>query len=99
MNAAQKRAMMERSEYDRALKFIPNLKGWPRWPILPMKRGPQNEEQGFLYADNATDDDGVILYKANFLEWADMTPEQRQQVNRINYPTVRSLLDDGWRVD
>lgn len=47
MNNTLQRKMDE--ERKRDLEFIPNLLRWPRWPFLTMKRGPQNEDLGFLY--------------------------------------------------
>lgn len=85
-------------EYQTAHARISSLK-WPRWPYLPMKRGDQNSDLGFLYADNATDKDGVKLYRTNIFAWADMTPEQRKVVEVLEYPTVGALLNDGWRID
>lgn len=80
--------------------FIASLQ-WPRWPFLPLKRSPQyrGEDLGFLYADNARDEDGVYVYLANLFGMADMTPEQRSAIKRLDYPTVDAMLADGWMVD
>lgn len=89
--AAARQAAKERAH---ALAFIPALRTWPRWPYLPMKRGPQSQELGYLYADNATDEDGVIVYVTAFYGEG-----KSRVVNKIKYNTVAECLDDGWRID
>lgn len=98
--ATQKMGRMTTAEndYQTAHARISSLK-WPRWPYLTMKRGDQNQDLGFLYADNATDKDGVKLYRVNILEYGSMTAEQRAAVEVLEYPTVGALLNDGWRID
>lgn len=86
------------NEYQAAHARISSLK-WPRWPYLPMKRGDQNNDLGFLYADNATDQDGVKLYRVNLFAYGEMKPEERAAVEVLEYPTVGALLNDGWRID
>lgn len=90
---------IKETERDRDLQFIPQIRQWPNWPYLPMKRGLRNEEAGFLYANNATDEDGVIVYLANIFGLYEMTREQRAAIKTIPYKTVAACLDDGWRVD
>lgn len=88
------------AERARARDFISSLK-WPRWPVLPMKRPRPGEmpEFGFLYADNARDEDTVIVYVTDTYTWRESTPDERAAIKRLTYPTVDALLDDGWVVD
>lgn len=90
----------ERVHRSNTIAFITSLK-WPCWPLLPMKKDvPGNwPEIGFLYADYASDKDGVKLYHASFMDFGEMTPEQRKEVKVTEFATVGALLDAGWRID
>lgn len=74
---------------------------WPRWPLLPLKRtnAEKQLDYGFLYADNASDADGVYVYCSDMFTFAALSKEARLLVERKEYPTVAAMLADGWRVD
>lgn len=86
----------ERQQED--LVFIRNSKTWPNWPYLPLKRYIKERDKpecGFLF-------DGEVKYKVylcNIFALKDMTQEQKQNIQTIQYNSIHELLNDGWVVD
>lgn len=79
----------------RDLDMVKDPDRWPQWPILPLKRGDQNEEIGFLVASGIP-----TVYLKNI--WALKPGPMRDQlegVSNLGYSTFEELISDGWRVD
>jgi hypothetical protein len=79
--------------------FVRALSSWPLWPVLPLTRSTPSDplECGFLYADNAREEDGIIVYKENIyaVAWGMATSKIPQQ----RYTTVEEMFADGWRIN
>jgi hypothetical protein len=83
---------------------IRNLKGWPRWPWLPLKRARNHElELGVMYADDI--DGPVRVFDINLFETS-----MRAAVALTNgaecpwsihqtYENVDAMVADGWMGD
>jgi len=72
---------------------------WPRWPVLPLKRGDvfSNGGTGFLIASR---EPWSAVYLTNMYELkAGPIRPQLENVEKITYSSIDALIDDGWVVD
>lgn len=86
-------------EEDLTLMKDPTL--WARWPILPVKKIPDNGEMpefGFLLATGKP-----IVYIKNMYDLQDMgittVKDVMEKVEGKEYPNFKGIIDDGWIVD
>ncbi len=80
---------MQRDE----LAFIKNPAEWPRWPILPLKRG---EETAVIFA-NFNDITGRFPFSTeNIFE---VIRDRKGKFNWTQEKTAEEIVAEGWRVD
>jgi hypothetical protein len=79
------------------VNFIVDIDGWPRWPILPLKR--KNEKASFGM------DMGVITVgNLTTVLLTDMfslprSQEEYDSMDKVEYNTINEMILDGWEVD
>lgn len=91
MNAKEK-AAVERHETKRRAKDISMIgrpNDWPRWPRLPLKRGPQNNELAVCIESGKRFD---VYHCDLFTKISGATPF-------THYESAEAIVADGWRVD
>lgn len=77
-----------------------NPEGWPRYPLLPLKRSDPAEshrlEYGTLYRGT-----GFIVYLVGIyaIPAGRRLPDVLEPYKAMVYSNVDAVLDDGWRVD
>ena len=83
------------------LKLMKDPLSWYRWPILPVKKIPDNGERpkfGFLLAIGKP-----IVYLKNMYDLQELgvttVKEIMEKVESKEYPSFDSIVDDGWIVD
>jgi len=78
-------------------EFIEHPERWPRWPNLPMKRPffLDPPHHGLINADLPT-----WVWIVGPEQFAQMiTTGKMYMTDHREYPSIDSLLDDGWVVD
>lgn len=98
--------MDPRNEKEKAedLKLMKDPPSWNRWPILPVKKIPDNGgsggrlEVGFLLAIGKP-----IVYLKNMYDLQELgvttVKEIMEKVESKEYPSFDGIVDDGWIVD
>jgi hypothetical protein len=95
--------MDPRNEKEKAedLKLMKDPLSWGRWPILPVKKIPDNGERqkvGFLLAIGKP-----IVYLKNMCDLQELgvttVKEIMEKVEGKEYPSFEGIVDDGWTVD
>lgn len=98
--------MDPRNEKEKAedLKLMKDPPSWHRWPILPVKKIPDNggsggrPEFGFLLAIGKP-----IVYLKNMYDLQELgvttVKEIMEKVESKEYPSFDGIVDDGWIVD
>lgn len=81
---------MNKREAD--LAMMSDIKRWPRWPILPMKRSTdKGMELGYLYADDPPEV-ARVHRGGSYAPWDG-------DYRTDNFESLEAMLDAGWRVD
>jgi len=88
-------------EKEEDLKLMKDPLLWYRWPILPVKKIPDNGERpkfGFLLAIGKP-----IVYLKNMYDLQELgvttVKEIMEKVESKEYSSFDSIVDDGWIVD
>lgn len=76
-------------------KFMEQPGLWPRWPLLPLKRGGGSETQcGFLIAQEG------ILYNVYIASIFSLSSGWKPaNAEHVPYASFDELIADGWRID
>lgn len=97
MNRQKVRIDFEKQREEATLRLLGELKSWPRWPWLPMKRVTGSGVHcAVVHADHC-EATGVRLYRGNLFEHGRWFPAQDAAFE--NFASFAELLAAGWRVD
>lgn len=88
-------------------EFVKSPGEWPRWPLLPLKRGLQNEETGVVTPDYPST---VLLVNVWSVNATNLVINQLSNKGKVllhdgeflpfkEYETIDDMLNDGWRID
>src|SRR5262245_32161751 len=88
-------------------EFIDTPGKWPQWPVLPMKRGPQNQQElGLITPDYPHSVIRLNLHEVNRyrLVMNQLAHDGKvvfsdREVEVVEYESVEAMLAAGWRVD
>lgn len=88
-------------EKEEDLKLMKDSTYWAIWPILPVKKIPNNGEMpefGFLLATGKP-----VVYLKNMFDLQDLgiktIKEITEKVEGKEYPSFEDIINDGWIVD
>lgn len=86
---------MTKPNLDRAMAMARSPKKWPCWPQLPLKRsvGAGLPELGRLLAPLQGGHEVAPEV------WMGMVSEPLDFYDRLLYPDLRGIFEDGWEVD
>ena len=84
-----------RAENDH-LAMLRSPERWPRWPVLPVVRGPV--DAGVVIHGGAEAAPTVYIVNLYSLKPGLLVPQLKDRPKHV-YATLEAMLADGWRVD
>jgi hypothetical protein len=82
-----------------AKDFIAKEEAWPLWPILPMVRIVNGQQEAaFINALGAVPPKLAVVFE-NLYKFTELNNDQRRALRIEVYDSADTLLEDGWRID
>ena len=79
------------------IEFISNPLQWPRWPLLPLRKDDEFEFMGYKTGVISANDPTIVRLTNLFM--LPPTIEEFNQIPSEIYPSIASMVKDGWYVD
>lgn len=95
MNKEQAKKDAGRIQRDFQIKFMQMPDEWPRWPLLPLKRGPFSYEQEFGFM---VEGEGLVVFRGALYQLFDKKLSI-EDFSREEFASFEAIYDAGWRVD